>query len=88
MKEYNFCRVFEMPDKYPSDYCFMGGHRVNIQMVDWFEPLQPHEPIPKTMKQWARHEADLDKFIRSKKYFRKGRTYLLMTEFGYSMVIK
>lgn len=35
----NFCRVFEIPESFPSDYCFGGGHKVNFQMVDWFNPV-------------------------------------------------
>lgn len=36
----NFCRIFELPEKYPTDYCFGGGHRVNFQLIDWFYPTE------------------------------------------------
>ena len=35
----NFCRVFMLPEEYPEDFCFNGGHPVNFQMVDWFNPV-------------------------------------------------
>lgn len=45
MKEYfvtgftNFCRVFEIPDAFPSGYCSGGGLSVDFKMVDWFNPV-------------------------------------------------
>lgn len=36
----NFCRVFELPDSYPSEHCFGEGHIVHFRMVDWFKPIQ------------------------------------------------
>ena len=35
----NFCRIFELPETYPKEYCFGGGHPVSFQMVDWFNPV-------------------------------------------------
>ncbi len=32
----NFLRVFCLPDEYPSEYCFGGGHPVEIKLIDWF----------------------------------------------------
>ena len=35
----NFCRVFELPNKFPNTYCFGGGVPVGFKMVDWFNPV-------------------------------------------------
>ena len=37
-KHNNFIRVFRVPSRYPSGYCFGGGYDVAFKMVDWFEP--------------------------------------------------
>lgn len=35
----NFCRVFELPTRYPTGYCFNGGKPSSFLMVDWFNPV-------------------------------------------------
>lgn len=35
----NFCRVFQLPAKYPEGYCFGGGLPTTFVMVDWFNPV-------------------------------------------------
>ena len=35
----NFCRVFELPEQFSSDYCFGGGIPTTFTMVDWFHPV-------------------------------------------------
>jgi len=35
----NFCRVFELPAKFPSGFCFGGGIHATFLMVDWFKPV-------------------------------------------------
>jgi len=53
----NFCRVFELPEKFSSEYCFGGGITTTFKMVDWFNPL----PLP----QWAISEDQYKKLIES-----------------------
>lgn len=54
----NFCRVFELPQKFPTDYCFGGGIPVNFQMVDWFNPV-PNLP------QWGIPESKYKELVES-----------------------
>lgn len=46
----NLIRIFVLPEKYPSAYCFGGGHEVIFTMVDWFNPYPTMSlpPIPGT----------------------------------------
>ena len=93
----NFCRVFEIPEEFPTDFCFGGGHPVNFQMVDWFNPTRLSQ-AGVSKEEWAKkvgpvedqdveidHEtikADLLPFLRKKMYVKPGRKYLLMSDFG------
>lgn len=93
----NFCRIFELPVRFPSDYCFGGGHPVNFQMIDWFYPTEvPQAAVPKEV--WAEkvgpvkdqdveidHEelkSKLLPFLQGKQYIKPGREYLFMSDFG------
>ncbi len=92
----NFCRVFELPEKYPKDYCFNGGYPVSFQMVDWFNPV-PGIGQPAVSKEvWREkvgkietkeiiiselHET-LVPWVKEKIYIKTGRKYLIICDFG------
>ena len=79
----NFCRVFELPNSYPSDYCFGGGHPVQMLMVDWFNPVRLHEG-----KTWDVKEiAGIKDFVSKKSYIKSGRKYLILTDFNEAIVL-
>lgn len=92
----NFCRVFELPVSYPSDYCFGGGHAVNFQMIDWFNPVEGIGQPAVSKEVWRKEvgeievkEIDLDELVaqlvpwfREKKYVKKHRSYLVICDFG------
>jgi len=80
----NFCRVYELPDRYPEGYCFNGGLPVVMKMVDWFNPWPPStigggswedDVVPM-----------LKEFLRDKNYVKPGKKYLLVTDFDKSFV--
>ena len=92
----NFCRVFELPERYPTGYCFGGGHPVNFQMVDWFNPV-PGIGQPAVSKEVWRKEAgeieiksisidelqeSLIPWLKEKQYVKPGRDYLVLCDFG------
>ena len=91
----NFCRVFEVPNKFPEKYCFNGGHPVNFQMVDWFCPTDMGQPAV-SKEVWEKEvgpiqtrEFDIDElaetivpFLRQKNYTKPGRRYLVICDFG------
>ena len=97
----NFCRVFELPESYPSDYCFGGGHPVNFQMVDWFEPVPDIGRAAVTKEVWRERAgeittkevdlAELDEYLspwlKDKPYMKKGRQYLVICDFGATLII-
>ena len=98
----NFCRVFRLPTSYPSDFCFGGGILVNIQMVDWFNPI-PDLSIPTISKEaWLEKygkitsmeidieelEKELIPWIKEKAYIVKGIKYLILYDFGGSTVLE
>lgn len=81
--EENFCRVFRLPEEYPSGFCFGGGRPVTFLMVDWFQPLDPQnldEP-------WVEVSVKLRDFILQKRYVEQGASYLVITDFGESLLI-
>ena len=84
----NFCRIFELPSKYPGDYCFGGGHDVVFKLVDWFNPIDPMDTpeFGGTPKQWEYYKEKLVPFLKSKKYVKPDRHYLLITSFGESFL--
>lgn len=88
----NFIRVFLLPEVYPREFCFNGGHPVTMQLVDWFYPL-PQEDFWETKEKEYSFEQlqDIKKqifnFIKSKTYFIPGRKYLAMTDYNDSFII-
>jgi len=96
----NFCRVFELPEKFPNDYCFGGGHQVNFQMVDWFNPVAglgvPAVPKEVWLKEVGPIETkektieDLNNtivpWLKDKRYVKEGKSYLILFNFGASLV--
>ena len=86
--KYNFCRVFELPDEYPNGFCFDGGKPVTIVMVDWFHPWPEHMvPMP-DIETWEECKSLLLPFLQNKRYVRVGKKYILITEFGESMLFE
>jgi hypothetical protein len=92
----NFCRVFELPERFSSSFCFSGGVPTNFQMVDWFNPV-PDVGQPTVSKEEWREKigeikaqsidgdelaAMLIGWLRMKPYIRPGRTYLVLCDFG------
>ena len=95
----NFCRVFELPRDYPSDYCFGGGIPVQILMVDWFNPV-PDIPQPGVSKEtWKKEVGEIETttvthdelykelvpWLLKKPYIRPGREYLVLCDFGVTL---
>lgn len=87
-QETNFCRVFELPDEYPSGFCFGGGRPVQMKMVDWFNPWPPPkgEYFGLADMTWTEVCAMLLPFLRGKNYVQPGKQYLVLTDFGGSLV--
>ena len=90
----NFLRVFRLPNEYPSDYCFGGGHPVTMQLVDWFNAydqtaLWGKESKEFTETEYAEHVETLRGFIREKKYFKSypTSTFLVVTDYGDSFIV-
>lgn len=98
----NFCRVFELPEKFSSDYCFGGGIPTNFQMVDWFCPIGGLGQYTVSKDKYRElgyevEEVEVDHhneaiglvdFISKKKYIKQDRTYLVLTNFGMSFTFK
>lgn len=82
----NFARVFMLPREYPREYCFAGGHPVQMQLVDWFNPVPPPEMGLTFATEEELFDA-LEKQIKEKVYFRIDRTFLLLTNWGVAKVI-
>lgn len=81
--EYNFCRVYELPETYPSGYLFHGGKYVSMLMVDWFTPVpDPTYQKHNGLNTWEDIENILKKFLSQKNYCKPDKTYLVVTEFG------
>ena len=95
----NFCRVFLLPEEYPNDYCFGGGHPVNFQMVDWFNPVPDISQPAVTKEVWREKVGEIEikdvsieelhesivPWLREKQYVVPGREYLVLCDFGASV---
>lgn len=94
----NFCRVFELPTEFSSDFCFGGGVPTNFQMVDWFNPVPDIDRPAVSKKVWTEkvggikikevvHEElfnTLTVFLKKKSYvnMKPNRKYLVICDFG------
>lgn len=85
----NFCRVFELPENYPPGFCFGGGKPVTFKMVDWFQPWPMNF---KTFElediKWEEVEKRLVEFLKQKRYCVTGSKYLVITDFGESIIFE
>jgi hypothetical protein len=95
----NFCRVFEIPDEYPSGFCFGGGKPVNFQMVDWFNPVPGLGQPTLSKVRWLGEVGDFEvktvtieeleqtlvPFLEKKQYIKPGQEYLVLFDFGASL---
>ena len=92
----NFCRVFELPEDYPEDYCFGGGHPVVFQMIDWFNPIPGIGQSAVTKEVWREKVGKIETkeishdelresllpWLLEKQYVKQGRNYLVLCDFG------
>jgi hypothetical protein len=98
----NFCRVFELPDMFPSEFCFGGGHPVTFKIIDWFNPI-PDVGQPAVSKEIWKEEvgeievkevihdeivAKLVPFLQKKQYITEDKKYLVMCDFGASFTFE
>ena len=92
----NFCRVFELPIRFSSDFCFGEGVPTNFQMVDWFNPV-PDIGQPAVSKEvWREKVGEIEvknidgdelatkltDWLKMKLYTKPGCTYLVLCDFG------
>jgi hypothetical protein len=98
----NFCRVFELPEKFSSKFCFGGGISTNFQMVDWFNPIQglPQPCCDKIT--WENKVGKIDiiekehqeiydslvPWLRKKLYIKPDRQYLVICDFGATFIFQ
>lgn len=99
----NFCRIFELPEKYPSEFCFSGGHRVNFQLIDFFYPTEVAQ-AGVSKETWIEKvgpladqdvEVDHDELksrllpgLKEKLYVKPSREYLFMSDFGMTFTFR
>jgi len=83
----NFCRVFEMPDQFPKDYCFAGGHPTEFILVDWFKPIPADHIWNNTLQSWEVYEEMIRDFWKKKAFFDSSKKYLVITNFGKAFLI-
>ena len=82
----NFGRVFELPEKYPEGYCFNGKQIVQMEMVDWFNPWPGGTISGDPPETWEEVVKILRPFLMKKNYVKPGRQYILITDFGESLI--
>jgi len=82
----NFCRVFELPENYPSGYCFGGGFPVEFKMVDWFNPIPPDDFEDEKIRKWENYVSMIKEFLLRKNYVKLNRKYLVITDFDESFI--
>lgn len=88
IQENNFCRVFEIPEDFPEEYCFEGPKPVTFHIVDWFYPIPMDDIHSDNVKPWSEYETMLREFLSNKVYLKDDCSYLLLTDFNESFVFK
>jgi hypothetical protein len=98
----NFCRVFECPEKYSSEFCFGPGIPTLFTMVDWFCPVDGL-PNPTCSKEvWKENVGKIDakvidheecfknlsEFLKGKVFVKPNRDYLVICNFGMAFIFK
>ncbi len=90
----NFVRIFRLPNKFPSDYCFSGGHPTMFVLVDWFNPFGQEDFWEDKTKEfdgndieYLKHIEEFKDFIKAKKYFNSNFTFMALTDYGDAFVI-
>ena len=85
----NFIRIFEMPEKLPTGFCFGGGRPSGILLVDWFQPLCSYEAFglkgvsrDYTGEELIAIRKSVKEFVRKKRYIRGDRLYFATTAYG------
>lgn len=92
----SFCRVFELPDEYPTDFCFGEGRPVNFQMLDCFNPVPGVSQPAVTKKIWRENIGEIEvkkvtidvlykvlvPWLLQKPYIKPERKYLVICDFG------
>ena len=85
----NFLRVFRLPQEFPSEYCFGGGHPATFVLVDWFNAFPPTDFWEEKVKkfnssdsEYTKRIEELKNFIKGKKYFVPIHTYMVLTDYG------
>lgn len=89
----NFIRIFQLPQEYPRDFCFNGGHPVVMHLIDWFYPLPQEDFWSCKEKEYSEEQLktireQITKFIRQKTYCLKGYKYLALTNYNDSFIIE
>ena len=97
----NFCRVFQLPDTYPEEYCFHGPKQAIFNMVDWFNPV-PEIPQPAITKvEWIKTVGEYTNkiityqqlyqtivpFVKTKTYIKPYKQYIIICDFGASIML-
>jgi hypothetical protein len=88
----NFLRLFEMPQNFPSGFCFGGGYPVRFQMIDWFGPIDQmkfweNKSIEMSLDEVETHHEQIRKFIKEKLYYKPECKYLAITDYGDAFMI-
>jgi len=90
----NFLRIFRLPTQYPSGYCFGGGHPVKIQLVDWYNAVEPSKLWETPSIEYDAASVEYEQFIvkhkqyiTQKAYFKETSDYLVITDYGDAFLV-
>ena len=83
----NFIRIIKLPERYPEDYCFGGGHDFIVRIIDWFNP---HDQLKLANEgnfilegeKLFEHREEIREFIKEKSWYLPEHDYLALTSYG------
>jgi hypothetical protein len=92
----NFCRVFELPAKFPEGFCFGGGKPTVFLMVDWFKPVAEIAQSAVSKEVWKEKVGEIETqeieveelskllipWLQKKIYIKPNKSYLVICDFG------
>ena len=57
-------------------------------MIDWFNPIPQMDIWNNKIKSWKEYAPLIREFLQEKQYLKSGRKYILITDFGESLIFE
>lgn len=85
----DFIRIFVVPKKFPTGYCFDGPKPVDFPMIDWFQVFSMTSlPIMIGGEQYEEKKKEIIEYVKTKPYYHDIVSYLILTDWGDAFLLQ